>query len=270
MADPSTPAPIEALDTTCEWTTSPPCRAQWPTEPSGWCNGCINALFIEAQQAELQLAEALMGQALALGRRAEAAEAALQTVREERDEAQGQLDDALLDGPGDRWVCRTCGFMLTKAILRASDGAVGMDTREVHDVCPNDGFSLRRVTWKEEAADANRVGLEQMKRADELETALVAARQRALCVIGRFCSHHGFIHGAEAEELRSKLERELADSASDGDRMVSVSYLRFLLDNIDARDSLAYLEALAVDPAVPPQTTHEEQEQMPLTRVDGE
>jgi hypothetical protein len=67
--------------------------------------------------------------------------------------------------------------MLTKAILRASDGAVGMDTREVQDICPNDGTTLRRVTWQEEAADANRVAMEQMKRVVQLETTIAQQRE---------------------------------------------------------------------------------------------
>ena len=74
----------------------------------------------------------------------------------------------------DQWKCETCGFVLTKAILRASDGAVGMDTREIHDICPNDGTSLRRVTWREDAENANRVGLEMFKRAEEATTKLSA------------------------------------------------------------------------------------------------
>lgn len=76
-------------------------------------------------------------------------------------------------GPPGRWVCPTCGFQLTKAILRPSDGAVGVDASPVEDICQNDGSSLRQVTWKEDAEDANRVGLESMKRADLLRTALV-------------------------------------------------------------------------------------------------
>jgi hypothetical protein len=81
------------------------------------------------------------------------------------------------DGPGHRWVCQTCGFTVMKAFLRASDGAVGPDTREVEDVCPNDGTSLRRLTWKEDAAAAYCVGLEQMKRADAAEAALARVTQ---------------------------------------------------------------------------------------------
>ena len=53
------------------------------------------------------------------------------------------IDDEDTVGPPGRWVCPTCGFMLTTAILRASDGAVGVNRRPVEDICPNDGSSLR-------------------------------------------------------------------------------------------------------------------------------
>lgn len=83
-------------------------------------------------------------------------------------------EEAVEDGPPGRWICQTCGFQVTKAFLRAHDGAVGIDARPVEDVCPNDGTSLRRITWKEDSEDANRVALEQMKRADALEQQLAA------------------------------------------------------------------------------------------------
>lgn len=62
------------------------------------------------------------------------------------------------------------------------------------------------------------------------------------CTMGReHCPVHGFVHGKEAEELRKGIER--AAAASDG--KVSTRALFALLDRIDARDSLAYLEAKA-------------------------
>lgn len=73
------------------------------------------------------------------------------------------------EGVPGSWKCQACGFELTKAILRASDGAVGVGRRPVQDICPNDGTSLRPVTFEEDSEDANRVAFEQMKRADALE-----------------------------------------------------------------------------------------------------
>jgi hypothetical protein len=56
------------------------------------------------------------------------------------------------------------------------------------------------------------------------------------CVIGEYCRRHQFVHGSEAEELRSKIEAILEAGA------VSDQRLRDLLDEVDARDSLALLE----------------------------
>jgi len=40
------------------------------------------------------------------------------------------------------WKCPKCEYVLYKMFLRASDMAVGVDTREVREVCPNDGTTL--------------------------------------------------------------------------------------------------------------------------------
>lgn len=53
-----------------------------------------------------------------------------------------------------------------------------------------------------------------------------------------FCPEHNFVHGAEAEELRKGVEKLLTDGAD-----VSFIDLQRLLDRVDARDSLAFLEA---------------------------
>lgn len=52
------------------------------------------------------------------------------------------------------------------------------------------------------------------------------------------CLDHGFIHGAEAEELREGLEAMI--SAGDG---ATTEDLQQLLESVDARDSVAYREA---------------------------
>jgi hypothetical protein len=66
---------------------------------------------------------------------------------------------------------------------------------------------------------------------------VVSPSRKLPCVIGAHCAEHGFIHGAEAEELRSKIEKALPDIRRD-DRAV----LQRVLDDVDARDSLAWLE----------------------------
>ena len=80
--------------------------------------------------------------------------------------------------------------------------------------------------------------------ARRFEAALASpARAEPKCVIGEYCSRHGFIHGAEAEELRQRLGA-LRKAAVDA-----------VLDNVDARDSLAwceFLDAAQRTPAVEP------------------
>jgi hypothetical protein len=61
---------------------------------------------------------------------------------------------------------------------------------------------------------------------------------RAACVIGRHCVRHGFIHGAEAEELRDRLEKASEATGHTDTRRT----IRRILDKVDARDSLAWLE----------------------------
>lgn len=75
------------------------------------------------------------------------------------------------------WLCETCGFKVVKAILRASDGAVGVDSRPVHDICPNDGASLRPQTWKEAASEAVTNAVFHMERAEKAESALARDQQ---------------------------------------------------------------------------------------------
>ena len=69
----------------------------------------------------------------------------------------------------------------------------------------------------------------------------------ASCVVGLPCvKHGGAIHGQEAEELRAGVEQILKNT-SDVDDVAAPDVLRslrksliFLLDRIDARDSLAF------------------------------
>ncbi len=51
------------------------------------------------------------------------------------------------------------------------------------------------------------------------------------------CAEHGFFHGAEAEELREKFENLIKNK-----NKISANQIQKILDSVDARDSLAYLE----------------------------
>lgn len=64
------------------------------------------------------------------------------------------------------------------------------------------------------------------------------------CVFGVYCNRHGFIHGAEAEELRGRLQDALPALSGRAERIV-----QRVLDDTDARDSLAWLERRAADDA---------------------
>ena len=74
------------------------------------------------------------------------------------------------------------------------------------------------------------------------------------CVVGLPCERHaGAIHGQEAEELRAGVEQILKNTDDVRDDEAAFVFaeqrkaLIFLLDRIDARDSLAFREA--TDPA---------------------
>lgn len=60
----------------------------------------------------------------------------------------------------------------------------------------------------------------------------------ACTMAGGVCPEHGFVHGHEAEELRKGIENIVLSHTSRFWR----DALRDLLDKVDARDSLAYLE----------------------------
>lgn len=63
------------------------------------------------------------------------------------------------------------------------------------------------------------------------------------CTFGKWCPEHGFSHGAEAEELRQRLEALIESLDPDhNDSDLFIDDLRAILDETDARDSLAYVE----------------------------
>ena len=59
------------------------------------------------------------------------------------------------------------------------------------------------------------------------------------CIIGKYCLTHQFIYGAEAEELRQRLELSSSEAGNVGRR--TAKRLAALLDDVDARDSAAFL-----------------------------
>ena len=94
--------------------------------------------------------------------------------------------------------------------------------------------------WSEQPDYIKARWLEFVPKARELlcrpaESGTVATR----CTVYETpCSVHDFIHGAEAEELREGIEKLMENEDA-----VKVRQLQSLLDRVDARDSLAYLES---------------------------
>jgi hypothetical protein len=73
--------------------------------------------------------------------------------------------------------------------------------------------------------------------------ALVLRPSPKRCVIGEYCSLHQFVHGAEAEELREHIEGFIQEN-----RRIRGSDLQAVLDEVDARDSAAFVDALPPAP----------------------
>ena len=105
----------------------------------------------------------------------------------------------------------------------------------------------------EDAVEVARSYLQDDRADSELlcrDFAEVIVKLADCCVIGSRCDRHGgAVHGQEAEELRAGVEQILKNT-SDVDDAEAPDVLRalrksliFLLDRIDARDSLAFREA---------------------------
>ncbi len=144
-------------------------------------------------RAELAAERDLNGHA-ALGDALTAAEAECATLKAERDEAQRQRNEFEKDWNAEcdvrerrdaelaalreqvyvpnQWVCPTCGFVLSKMLLRASDGAVGIDTTEVQEICSNDGSSLVRLTYEQASAENGKNAVENAQRYFDLRSAV--------------------------------------------------------------------------------------------------
>lgn len=72
-------------------------------------------------------------------------------------------------------------------------------------------------------------------------------------VLTSYCLAHGFNHGAEAEELREGIEKIVAEFEDDKKTLRLRRALKGLLEKVDARDSVAFLEAQRkFEPPEPP------------------
>lgn len=65
-----------------------------------------------------------------------------------------------------------------------------------------------------------------------------AARRPSRCVMSVYCTEHNFVHGGEATELRERLEKLIEFSPTFGDYSCLLGNVRYILDDVDARDSV--------------------------------
>jgi hypothetical protein len=72
--------------------------------------------------------------------------------------------------PGE-YTCPQCNFRLSKRIIAADSGAVGIQRDEEIPSCPNDGKEMKMVTWRQAAADAGAMAQRDRAWINKLEEA---------------------------------------------------------------------------------------------------
>jgi chromosome segregation ATPase len=154
--------------------------------------------------------------------RAECAERENARLTAERDEAEARAVDAIFRMKQAEQQ-RDAAHAALKQIVDESDSACGCDHTD-ENCCVLQGGGCAFCT----AAVA-------------LDAALAASapqKEEPQCRMGIYCREHNFIHGAEAEELRERIEAMLQAADEDDDSREFRSSLWQLLDNVDARDSV--------------------------------
>lgn len=99
------------------------------------------------------------------------------------------------------------------------------------------------AVWGGEGSPVNvETAVEDIK---ELEGRTRVYPPKSRCyMLDQGCPVHGYIHGKEAEELREGLKKLIELAQDDADEMgVPVHAIEDMLDRVDARDSVAWLEA---------------------------
>ena len=125
-----------------------------------------------------------------------------------------RTDGALPDADVWKWTCHRCGYF-------------------VESVVEAEMRTLRAEHLRELLA-ASPLPAEPRPTGPGVAAELRPAREP--CVFGRVCSRHGFIHGAEAEQLREEFDKLTQRFEIKGDEIQRV------LDKVDARDSIAWRE----------------------------
>ena len=129
-------------------------------------------------------------------------------------------------------------------------------------------MKLSRDAFEETVHVAREYLQAEYRAADEAllcrDFAAVIVQAASCCMVGVACDRHGgAVHGQEAEELRAGVEQLLRNTAGvrEDEAAFVLPELRksliFLLDHVDARDSLTFREA--TDPTDPTDPTDEEE-----------
>lgn len=123
--------------------------------------------------------------------------------------------------------------------LMQSEGLVtSSDEKQPHGGRPRRYYRLTEEGTK--VATGQRRALQKLLGGEDMKKkAKAPARQ---CIIGEYCERHEFIHGYEAEELRVRLEKLIGRKRDVGRSEVGLEDLQAILDDVDARDSVAFLE----------------------------
>jgi hypothetical protein len=125
--------------------------------------------------------------------------------------------------------------LVTKADM-AAERAVGLGEIGGFGVDPKDSAALLELR----AAIDDHLGWRNEKEEHAGDYVARVKQVGGECRVGVPCQEHsGVVHGQEAEELRKGIERILEEETTDD----MASALRELLDSVDARDSLSFLEA---------------------------
>lgn len=146
--------------------------------------------------------------------------ARINTLREMAD----QLSAVLAAGEGEQptscvevmpgaWHCLTCGFSLNRCVLRARDGAVGVNPGQTDEPCPNGCPGLLEpVTYKQAFADMVKVSESQVQRALKAEDRLaeVELGERALVEAGRLALEEIVSGLTDPDVAETKLREALA------------------------------------------------------------
>jgi len=158
------------------------------------------------------------------------------------------LAKALLDGAHERDNLRTQLHELEERMRTNAELTLSLSRHQ------STMFDKHNTTVAAGLKAASDLADQMMKERDAALLKYENAQERIAELEQQTCARHaGQAHGKEAEELRAGIEQILRNTSdvksalsSDALGMVLVGMrrsLQFLLDNIDARDSLAYLEA---------------------------